>query len=675
MKVMKVSLTILFLLIPIMFACSEVQGLGVGVNPAELNYTVNSNNIVSNEIWVFNTGGGRAKFSLYFDSQYQTMFSFNINDFELNPGSSQKVTVNYDPLKNRAYTDLNIPLYVKATDAISNMESGIKVPVKVKHYLSTQTIFPLTPTDPQIVAALRYLRSIQWPDGNIGGFHISCWVTMAIASAGQDPHYWRKSSSSIVDYLIKNRGQVDTIKVTDIAKFILAMTSARENPRNIGGVDYVSLLLSKEKSGQFGDATMCNDDFWAIISLISAGIPSNSQQIQNSRTFIKNHQNADGGWSWQVGGPSDADDTAAAIMALIASGEEKNSPAIVKAVNYLKSQLGSSGGFVSEGVANSASDSWVLMALVAANIDPSSSDWVKDGVNPVNHLIRCQNSDGSFGWRVGDDGDPWWTAYAIPALLGKPYPVIASELHPQVYVRIEHVNATIWRGWVEILPSTNVTAYNSNKVYNIQGDNALALLDRASRLGGFTYQVSDQWYPMGLYVDSIGGYKATGAYGWMYRVNYTLGQVSMDKCKINPNDRLLIYWGTLGVRPLKVEVEPVEVPLGKPFTVTVTFLDDSTGKWVTLKNATVNVNPKYRTDQDGRATVTLTEPKVYNVYAERWGSTAQDQYVRSDLVQVGVGVPIPEFQNIQTLTIVILAAFTITLRRYIKQPTSIHRIA
>jgi hypothetical protein len=671
MKLVKAALTILIILIlPTIFTTHKGQGLGVGVNPAELNYAVNSNNIVSNEIWVFNTGSSRARFNLYFDNQYQPMFSFNINDFELDQGGSLKVTVNYNPSKNKAYTDLNISLYVRATDAASNIESGIKVPVKVRHYLTTQASFPLTPTDPKIVAALRYLRNIQWPDGNIGGFHVSCWVTMAIASAGQDPHFWRKSSpsssSSIVDYLIKNRGQVDTNRVTDIAKFILAMTSAKENPRNIGGSDYVSTLLNKEKNGQFGDITMCNDDFWAIMALLSAGIPSNSPQIQNSRSFIKNHQNADGGWSWQVGGPSDADDTAAAIMALIASGEDKNSPVIAKAVNYLKSQLDSSGGFICEGVANSASDSWVLMALSAANIGPSSSDWVKDGVNPVSHLIRCQNLDGSFSWRIGEGGNPWWTAYAIPALLGRPYPLTPGELYPQAYVRVEYVNATIWRGWVEILPSTEVTAYNSKKVYTIQGGCVLAILDRASRLGGFTYQVSDQWYPTGLYVDSIGGYKAEGAYGWMYRVNYTLGQVSVDKCKINPNDRVLIYWGTLGVRPLKVEVEPAEVPLGKPFTATVTFLDDSTGKWIALKNATVNINPKYQTDQEGRATVTLSEPRVYDLYAERWGSTAQDQYVRSDPVQVGVGVPIPEFQQIQSLTILILAAFTITLRRSVK---------
>ncbi|NIQ34195.1 MAG: hypothetical protein GTN80_11255, partial [Nitrososphaeria archaeon] len=145
-------------------------------------------------------------------------------------------------------------------------------------------------------------------------------------------------------YLQNNRNQIDEDVVTDIAKFILALTAADVDPRNIGGTDYISLLEGKESNNQFGDDSMYNDDFWAILALISAGVPPNSENIQHSVSYIKNHQNEDGGWSWHDG-PSDADNTASAIIALIAAGENKDSSVITDAVEYLKSQLDINGGF------------------------------------------------------------------------------------------------------------------------------------------------------------------------------------------------------------------------------------------------------------------------------------------------------------------------------------------
>jgi len=74
--------------------------------------------------------------------------------------------------------------------------------------------------------------------------------------------------------------------------------------------------------------------------------------------LLKDHQNSDGGWSFAVGGDSDADDTAATISALLAAGEAADSTAIAGAISYLKSQQQSNGGFISEGVTNSGVDAW-----------------------------------------------------------------------------------------------------------------------------------------------------------------------------------------------------------------------------------------------------------------------------------------------------------------------------
>jgi hypothetical protein len=578
--------------------------------------------------------------------------------------------VNYNPTQNPSKDDLEIYLYIKGVEVGTVIETGIKIPVTVTHQISTTTTsnnpnghsFPLISTDPEIVNAIAYLSSQQGTDGGIGGFSTSCWATMAITASGDDPHDLKKDGISIVEYLISNRNQIDHNTVTDLVKFILALTAANENPRNVDGTDYISLLESRIINNQFGDESMYNDDFWAILALVSAGVPSSSSIIQDSANFIKNHQNDDGGWSWHSGS-SDVDNTTAAIMALIAAGENQQSSTITNALNYLKSQLHTNGGFTFMGDVNSASNSWAIMALVVCGLNPIDLDWKRDEVSPVDILLNLQNDDGSFSWQESEEGSAWWTTYAIPALLGKSYPITGESVNEidHVYVRVEDLTSTVWRGWVEIPESTQIECYNSGNTYNIDGDNVLALLEKASEVGGFTYQVSDQWYPdLGFYVDSVGGHNAEGEYGWMYLVNYSPGNVSIDNYGINHSDHILIYWGTSDMKPLKIEVDHIEVDIAEPFTATVKYKNDSSGEWLPLPNATLYVNDDYTTDVDGKAIITLHEKQVYKIYAEKWGDSSENQFIRSDIVQVGVGVPIPEFSYTLTLTtIIILAAFSI----------------
>ncbi len=700
-KVMKSLISLLFLIM-LFSSIKTVFGVGIGVNPSQLEYIVISNSIIQKDLWVFNTGDTPAQYTLYFDAQYQSLFSFSINNFLLNPGENRKVTVAYDPTKDSNKINLNINLYVKGVAANSNIEAGMIVNVKVIYQLSetattslTGKAFPFKPSDPEIVNALNYLKNVQDSSGSIGGFHISCWTVMAIASAGYDPHNFRKNTHSIVDYIIDNRNQLDQTKATDLSKFILALTAAHENPRDIGGIDYIALLEATFRNDQFGDEAMLNDDFWAIMALRSAGVSKSDFKIQSAASFIKNHQNPDGGWSWNVGGASDVDDTSAAIMALISAGESNQSPLILNALNYLKSQLSPNGGFTYMGEVNAASNAWGIMALVAAGVNPTSSDWIKNGKSPVDILLSFQNSDGSFSYAQGQSGSAWWTAYAIPAFLGKFYPIQESftiqltttttltsfytssptqssttqtATKNQVYIRIEDVSGTVWRGWIEIPLSTTITCYNSGKSYIIPGDNVLAILNEASKLGGFTYTVSDQWYPdLGFYVDSINGHKAEGAYGWLYRVNYVLGNTAINNFKIHSLDEILIYWGTDKVKPLKIEIQPLklEIDVGESLTIIVKYRDDLTGEWHPLPGATVHVNDSYVTDNEGKVTVTFTEKKVYQIYAEKWGSTPDDQYVRSDIIYIGVGVPIPEFSSSALLLtfIALTMAYTLIRRR------------
>jgi len=290
--------------------------------------------------------------------------------------------------------------------------------------------YPFSSIDPEVVNALSYLRNAQKTDGSIENFVTSSWAVMAIAAAGEDPRTWRKGGPSIVEYLKANQGLLNLSKATDVARYILSMTAAGEDPRNITGIDYVAILEGLYVNGQIGHQNLLNDDFWGVLALVSAKT-ANSTIIQDSMNFIKSNQNDDGGWNWAVGGNSDVDDTSAAIMALIAGGEPHGSQVIEKGLGYLKQNQMDNGGFQFFGDVNSASDSWAIDAIVAAGQNPTHQNWTENGNNPVTHLLSLQNVDGSFNWT---SNDPDWvykkkmTSYAIPALVGKPYPIPAPSV-------------------------------------------------------------------------------------------------------------------------------------------------------------------------------------------------------------------------------------------------------
>ncbi len=297
--------------------------------------------------------------------------------------------------------------------------------------------YPLQPDDPEIEDALDFLRDSQQSDGSIDGFAVSSWVVMAIAAAGEDPNNWRTAAGnpSIIDYL---RDNADNGNATDWERCILGITAAGEDPYDFGGINYVAELKEFYDGNQIGYEDTLNDDFWGILALISAGEDPDSSIIQDSASYIKNNQNEHGDWSWSVGGEGEADNTAAAIMALIAAGESPESEAIVDGLAFLSEMQNSDGGFprTDSDESNSSSDSWSIGALLATAEDPTASSWTPAGSNPVGHLLSLQDPDGSFRWKERDSSMSkcWMTAYAIPALLGKTYPVAIYETSPDEIV-------------------------------------------------------------------------------------------------------------------------------------------------------------------------------------------------------------------------------------------------
>ncbi|MEM2123171.1 MAG: hypothetical protein QXE79_06005 [Candidatus Bathyarchaeia archaeon] len=515
--------------------------------------------------------------------------------------------------------------------------------------------YPLPPSDPVVASALSYLRGMQTVNGDVGGASTSAWVVMALAAAGEDPRQWRRNPGdpSIMDYLASLRDELEP--ATDWERQILAIVAAGENPYDYEGFDYVASLEGFHTGVQIGDASLLNDDVWGLMALTASDY-RDSPAYADTLSIVRGVQNPDGGYGYAAGAASDVDDTAAAVMALIAAGEDPGSDRISRALNYLREAQNGDGGFpyMRDEISNTASTSWAILAIKAAGQDPASTGWSRNGRSPIAYLLGLQNGDGSFQYTMGQTVSPeWMTAYAVTALLGKPYPVnVVDVVH--VKVRVETPSRTIYCGDVTLYGEFTVEASNSGSSYTFSTLTPLGALDAASRKGGFEYSVNDQYVSIDLYVDSIDGEGFQGMYGWLFRVNGV--SAGYGSCKgwlssgpqFRDGDEILWYYGTIGVYPLRLKVDEAVVLVGEPLMVKVETLSQEAihnpgqtwpeAEWQPIGGVTVHgpASSTYQTDNGGTVSIWFSEPGVFELYAERWGETAENQYVRSNRIRISV---------------------------------------
>lgn len=287
--------------------------------------------------------------------------------------------------------------------------------------------YPLTAENDEVGSALAYLASCQQADGGFAedgeesSPALSTWAILAIAAAGGDPDQWSRGGASAGDYLHIVADETIAIDGTsETSKLIITLVAAGKDPRNFEGYDFVAFLQAKQREdGRYGEHIYTTN--WAIIALSAA-----DEDVSAGVSWLASQQNEDGGFGWAVGAESDCDDTSSAVEALIAGGTPQDASVIRNAVSYLKSMQQTNGGFNYGGssTTNSASDSWVIQALVAAGEDPLT--WTTaTGNTPVSHLLAFQADEGYFRWTaVLTDLPCRMTATAIPALTGRPFPIM-----------------------------------------------------------------------------------------------------------------------------------------------------------------------------------------------------------------------------------------------------------
>lgn len=467
---------------------------------------------------------------------------------------------------------------------------------------------PLSPDTQVIKKAMNYFKASQKEDGGFGDGGITEWVMMAISATGQDPRGWYRNGNTPMSYLGKlplTQNPYDWIRMT------LALASVGENARNFHGINFLQKIKELYREGQFGDPLSLRDDYWAILALVAGG-EERSREVRDSAQFIRNHQNPDGSWSASTTGIEIcADNTAIAMVALIATGLPRDAEVIERGVVYLKTVQRPDGGFSYLFMpSNAASDAWVLQALYAAARDPSA---FRTGPADVHgHLLSLQQSDGSFKWNADASNSPlMMTAYAVPALLGKPYPIRPSRSElVTLGLRVE--------GEAETLLDTSVTLGHSTfrditgKVHRAPFPTPLSALTEVLKQNRMDYAIENS--ELGLYLKRLAGESG----GWQYRVNDRIPMAPAQAYRLKSGDEVIWFYDYPGVKsPLRVVAGKTSAWEGEEIIFHLEQFDDTTEQWKPPRDACLLLGGERYPAPGGITTVPFPQKGVYSYYADK----------------------------------------------------------
>jgi prenyltransferase beta subunit len=312
-------------------------------------------------------------------------------------------------------------------------------------------------------AALDYLKTQQNPDGGWGsglGAESTAGSTadavLAIVAAGGTLEEFAPEGNTPLDYLAHRSEDLDT--AGDRAKVLMAVVAAGDDPRNFADVDLV--LRLERLVGEDGRIGTEADTFYAhclsVLALRSVSRPVPEASLE----LIRAGQISDGSWAWNgepLEGTGDTNSTAVAVQALVAAGEPAASDVIQQALAYLEAVQNEDGGFPYQKPSDFGTDTdanstaVVIQAILAAGQDPAGADWAADdGKTPVDALLALQNESGAFAWQATmPDDNLLSTVQALPAVAGKPLPLVVIEVPDREVASLPDTGAP---GWAAALP-------------------------------------------------------------------------------------------------------------------------------------------------------------------------------------------------------------------------------
>ncbi len=203
---------------------------------------------------------------------------------------------------------------------------------------------PITPEILAAGAALQWMRPQQQLNGSYGNVGATLDVILAVAAANRNPAQWQSSTgNSLLDFVAPRAAGFARQSAASTGKLALAVAAADLDPQQFAGLNLVisTTQYYNPATGAYG-ATV-QDQALSMLGLDAAGAPIPAAAVQHLTGMV----NANGGWGWTPGQPSDADSTSVALEALVAAGQPTNSPAVLNGQAFLHTvqQLNTDGGF------------------------------------------------------------------------------------------------------------------------------------------------------------------------------------------------------------------------------------------------------------------------------------------------------------------------------------------
>lgn len=201
--------------------------------------------------------------------------------------------------------------------------------------------------------------------------------------------------SNLNDILQEKNGVLDSRKITETARVVIALNTIGLNSNDIFGYDLFSVLKDVESAKKQG----INAIIYCLIGLESSGISYEETLEDIYLSEILSNQLKSGGFSLDGEYPM-VDVTAMALQAL-SYFKGENEIAINKALDYLSCNQQENGGFIYEGTYSSATVSQVIIALNMLEIDINDDRFVKS--NNLLEMLDLFEIDGGYKNQLNDE--------------------------------------------------------------------------------------------------------------------------------------------------------------------------------------------------------------------------------------------------------------------------------
>jgi hypothetical protein len=132
MKLKTVGIVIVSLFCCLLISASCVHGIGIGVNPAKMEFEMETGQNVQRNITVSNPESAELGFQVYIENQSIDWIKISDPEFSLEPHQKKQITVQFTPTAGEVGEfDAKICVVTLKPSGGFNIGSGVKIPVHI----------------------------------------------------------------------------------------------------------------------------------------------------------------------------------------------------------------------------------------------------------------------------------------------------------------------------------------------------------------------------------------------------------------------------------------------------------------------------------------------------------------------------------------------------------------